>query len=177
MKEGAILEDFLGANNPIQVSSNGTFILDGGIISDNRSGNPLVLGGGGGVLVSDGSHFIMKSGTISGNQAYNDSNVYQPGGGISLIGGSSFEMTGGTISGNTGSLGAGVYLSGGSTIDKTGGTIYGDNNTTHTPGSTENTASTGNGHAVYDTYGPPRKQNNTLGPANPIKSSPAAGWE
>jgi hypothetical protein len=34
------------------------------------------------------------------------------------------------------------------TFTKKGGTIYGDTDTTHTPGSTENTAANGNGHAV-----------------------------
>jgi hypothetical protein len=158
MKDDAIIEDFLGSENPIQVLGGGIFILDGGIIRNNRSGN---ANGGGAVLVSGTSRFIMKNGVIYNNQALNDVSVPYPGGGISLLS-SYFDMIDGTISGNTGSSGAGVYLDWGSTINKTGGTIYGDNNTTHTLLSTENTASTGNGHAVYSIAGS-LKRNTTAG--------------
>jgi hypothetical protein len=47
------------------------------------------------------------------------------------------------------------------TFIKKGGTIYGDTNTTHTPGSTENTATNGNGHAVQ---GGSKRRNATAGP-------------
>jgi hypothetical protein len=49
------------------------------------------------------------------------------------------------------------------TFTKTGGVIYGDTNTTHTPGSTENTALSGNGHAVR-VSGDGKKRNATAGP-------------
>jgi hypothetical protein len=70
-------------------------------------------------------------------------------------------MSGGTIGGNTAegtssNGGGGVYASSNATFTKTGGTIYGDlpANTTHTPGSNENTATVAtnpgtNGHAVF----------------------------
>ncbi|MDR1149971.1 MAG: hypothetical protein LBK66_15225 [Spirochaetaceae bacterium] len=70
-------------------------------------------------------------------------------------------MTGGTISGNiagwtggpaAGDGGGGVYVTGNSTFVKTGGIIYGDEDTTpYITGngkSTDNTAVSGNGHAV-----------------------------
>ncbi|MDR2048428.1 MAG: hypothetical protein LBP69_03160, partial [Treponema sp.] len=45
---------------------------------------------------------------------------------------------------------------------KKGGTIYGDTDNTHTPGSTENTATGGDGHAVQAEGG--KKRNATAGP-------------
>ncbi|MDR1108149.1 MAG: hypothetical protein LBL19_03850, partial [Spirochaetaceae bacterium] len=46
--------------------------------------------------------------------------------------------------------GGGVFVYNGGTFNKTGGVIYGDTDGTHTAGSTENTATSGNtyGHAV-----------------------------
>jgi hypothetical protein len=70
-------------------------------------------------------------------------------------------MEGGTIDGNIAvNGGGGVNVSGDSTFTKKGGTIYGDTDTTHTPGSTENTAANGNGHAVSAS----KKRNATAGP-------------
>jgi hypothetical protein len=64
-------------------------------------------------------------------------------------------MSGGTISGNSALIesggygkGGGVYVNG--SFTKSGSSIiYGDTDTTHTPGANENTAASGDGHAVY----------------------------
>jgi hypothetical protein len=111
------------------------------IIKDNTASS------GGGVSVS-GSTFTMSGGTIQDNT----------GGVYVSSSGSIFTMSGGTIQGNTvSSSGGGVCVSDG-TFTKTGGTIYGDDNTTHTAGSTENTA-TYDGHAVF-VYASPTKRRN-----------------
>ncbi|GHV17125.1 hypothetical protein FACS189493_4190 [Spirochaetia bacterium] len=67
-----------------------------------------------------------------------------------------------TISGNTASemSGGGVSVNDNATFTKKGGTIYGDTDTTHTPGSTENTAL--NGHAVQLNGG--KRRNADAGP-------------
>ncbi|MDR1898541.1 MAG: hypothetical protein LBQ55_00870 [Treponema sp.] len=73
------------------------------------------------------------------------------------------------VRGNTaGYYGGGVLILdvNGATFIKTGGTIYGDtNSTSHTPGSTENTAlnpcNYGSGHAVYT---PGKYRNTDAGP-------------
>jgi hypothetical protein len=96
--------------------------------------------------------------------------------------GGTLEMRDGAkITGNsntaTNSGGGGVYNSFDFTIfTKTGGTIYGDTDTTHTAGSTENTATSGNGHAVYN-YDGGKKRNSTAGPGVNLDSGIAANWE
>jgi hypothetical protein len=82
-------------------------------------------------------------------------------------------MSGGTISGNTatGTNGGGVWgNSMGLFIKNGGGIIYGDTDTTHTPGSTENTAASGVGHAVY-TENSFKSRNTTAGTAVNMDSS------
>jgi hypothetical protein len=124
----------------------GTFTMTGGTVSENTANQ----NGGGveiwaGTFTMQGGTFTMKAGTISGNTAGS-------GGGVCVEGGN-FTMNDGTISGNTGTGigGGGVYANGNdATFTKTGRTVYGDDNTTHTPGSTENTATAAtNGHAVF----------------------------
>ena len=75
--------------------------------------------GGGAISIDRGGTCIMKSGTISGNSAWDE------GGGVYVRG--TFNMTGGTISGNNVSSGSGggVYVRG--TFNMTGGTISGNN--------------------------------------------------
>jgi hypothetical protein len=119
----------------------GTITMSGGAIS----GNTAIYGGG--VHLGSNSTFTMTGGAISGNTAK------AMGGGVATVG--TITVNGGTISGNTANQGGGgVYVEGtDGTFTKTGGTIYGDTNNTHTPGSTENTATDTanqdtNGHAV-----------------------------
>jgi hypothetical protein len=133
------------------------FVMKNGTISGNTTATT-----GGGVYVTRGP-FTMEGGTISGNTAATSGGgVYVSGGSSSAVGGT-FTMEGGTVSGNTAATsGGGVYVGYYNatyygTFTKTGGTIYGDTpmNTTHTPGSTENTVTSTatatlgkNGHAV-----------------------------
>ncbi|MDR1898415.1 MAG: hypothetical protein LBQ55_00215 [Treponema sp.] len=93
-----------------------------------------------------------------------------------------FAMTGGEIAGNTAGNGGGVYVYGGapydSTFTKTGGTVYGDDDNIHTPGSAENTAASGGGHAVYYFDGSASYYRAaTLGEDDDISTNPlSTGW-
>jgi hypothetical protein len=72
-----------------------------------------------------------------------------------------------------------VYVYETGTFTKTGGTIYGDTDTTHTAGSDENTATGGDGHAVYYNVSPiAKKRHTTLGPGDNISpTNLAANWD
>jgi hypothetical protein len=165
----------------------GTFTMEGGTISGNKAYDDA-SGGGGGVHVGKYGTFTMKDGEISGNDAWFH------GGGVYVRG--TFIMEDGEISGNTvvSSSGSGggydrdgggvyVYDDGYENVHndgvftKSGGTIYGDTDTTHTAGSTENTAMSGNGHAVYVSSSPAKKRNNTAGPDVGLDSGTATNWE
>jgi uncharacterized repeat protein (TIGR02543 family) len=116
------------------------FTMNGGKISGNTASS------GGGVNVGGSATFTMSGGEISGNT----SSRYD-GGGVNVSYSGNFIMSGGEISGNTSSSGGGGVAASYGNFSKTGGRIYGDTDATHTPGSTENTATSGNtyGHAVY----------------------------
>jgi hypothetical protein len=138
------------------------------VISDNEAAN-----NGGGVALDDtSSNFEM-----SGNAVISDNEAANNGGGVyfhhlySIS--AKFTMIGGTIKGNqttsttSGSGGGGVYIDGSTSLEifvKTGGTIYGDLDATHTigPDVSENTAASGDGHAVLTLDG--RKRNSDTGP-------------
>jgi hypothetical protein len=77
-----------------------------------------------------------------------------------------FLMNGGTISGNTAALaGGGVYVNYGE-FTMNGGTIFGGDDMSHEPKKGENTATSGEGHAVYAIFsdGNNRWRNDTAGP-------------
>ncbi|MFP3089117.1 hypothetical protein LQZ21_02180 [Treponema sp. TIM-1] len=112
-----------------------TFTMEGGAIRDNTATES-----GGGMSVGENATFTLKGGTISGNT------TAKAGGGMNVVRGT-FIMEGGEVRGNTAGGGGGIAVSGGTFIKK-GGTIYGDTDKTHTAGSSENTATGGNGHAV-----------------------------
>jgi hypothetical protein len=135
----------------------GVFILKSGAITGNTcSGDGWI--GGGGVEVWQGT-FTMEGGEISGNSVSGKDG--SGGGGVNIGEGSVFTMTGGEISGNTaGGSGGGVNVWNG-TFTKTGGTIYGDTDSAHTPGSAENTSTSGDGHTVWTGD---KKRNATAGP-------------
>jgi hypothetical protein len=59
---------------------------------------------------------------------------------------------------------------------KSGGTIYGDSDAVHTPDSTENTAGSGTGHAVYD-FVSDKKRNSTAGPGVTLNNGTGDNWE
>ena len=80
--------------------SGGTFIMNGGTISNNRADYD-----GGGVYVEEGCTFTMNGGTISGNTVHNY------GGGVYANWGATVNLNGGTISGNTArDNGGGVFV-------------------------------------------------------------------
>jgi hypothetical protein len=101
------------------ISTAGNLVFESGAsVKDGKkkdSGNAT-----GGVYV-DGGTFIMKKGTISGNQN-------GCGGGVYVINGGTFTMNGGVISGNSGSIGGGgVNVMGdGSEFNMYGGVISGN---------------------------------------------------
>ena len=143
-----------GGGGGVSIGNNGTFIMEGGTISNN-TGNSNGSGGVGvGVGIgASGGTFTMQGGTISGN-----TNNYGSGGVVIRAG--TFTMNGGTVSGNTGSYSGGVGVWGNGTFTKTGGTIYGGNESQ----SLRNTSSTGSGHCIYLEGYPARWRNATAGP-------------
>jgi hypothetical protein len=108
----------------VQAGGESVFTMTGGAISGNStgrwgseiSGNKAGLWGGG-VVVQNGSTFIMKGGTIVDNIAPRHS------GGVRVDGNSTFIMEGGAISGNTAGESGGVRVDGAFTM--TGGRIQG----------------------------------------------------
>jgi hypothetical protein len=154
----------------------GTFIMNNGEISGNSvspSGNDYSFGGGG-VYVYNSGNFTMSDGKISDNSVSpsgNNNYYYFGGGGVYVQG--IFTVSGGEISGNSVSPsgdysyysfgGGGVYVYQGTFI-KQGGTIYGDTDAVAGNGSaTDNTAVSGDGHAVFLSNGSKRR-NATAGP-------------
>jgi len=154
------------------ISDNGTFIMNGGAISNNTDehgggvnlvrGTFTMNGGtifgntaeyGGGVYVNLPGTFTMSGGIISGN------NAKKSGGGVAVYR-ETFNMSGGTISGNTaGVSGGGVFLQSHMMFNntyyvkfnKTGGTITGYNSDSNN-GNVVNDGSgviARKGHAVY----------------------------
>jgi hypothetical protein len=131
----------------VYVNLKGTFIMNGGRISGNTSGNNYNAGNGGGVY--NVGTFTMNGGEISGNTAsygwggggminegtftmnggkISDNTAYSSGG-VLILG--TFIMNGGEISGNTASAnGGGVVLAGTSSMSGTftmsGGKISGN---------------------------------------------------
>ncbi|MDR1149082.1 MAG: DUF1565 domain-containing protein [Spirochaetaceae bacterium] len=111
------------------------------------------------VKVTNGGHLVLEAGAVIKENKNTSSN----GGGVYVAYSDSpgtFTMNGGTISGNTAVFqgsngyygGGGVYVKQG-TFTKTGDSvIYGDTDNDHSPGSIENTATSGDGgsygHAV-----------------------------
>jgi hypothetical protein len=155
-----------GKGDGVYVASGG-FAMDGGTISDNTSSS-----NGGGVYVDSNGTFTMNNGTISNNIASSD------GGGVYVDNGT-FTMNGGTISGNTANYGGGVYVIREGVFTKQGGgTIYGSNaNVTQ-----KNTATNGNGNAVYVASTPPpaKKRNTTAGVGvtlDSAKNGQSGGWD
>jgi hypothetical protein len=129
-----------GNGGGVYMDTDGTFTMSGGEITGNTAS------GGGGVYVNGGT-LDMSDGKIAGNTAFGGGGVY--------VNSGTLDMSGGEIAGNTASGGGGgvwASVSNRGTFAKSGGgTIYGDNDAAHTAGSTENTALSGNGHAVYVT--------------------------
>jgi hypothetical protein len=152
------------------------------------SGDLTLQAGTGGSLTLDGGHVEAAGSLIrvdSGNLTMNTgvtlrNNKNSADGGGVYFAGTSFDMDGGTLSGNQATSGGGVYVASG-TFTKSGGIIYGDTDTNHTSGSDENTAASGNGHAVYVYDSPnPLTRDNTAGTGIMLASAtpgPLGGWD
>ena len=135
----------------VKARENAVFTMTGGTIS----GNTAASEGGGGVTVEENALFTMNDGEISGNAA-------NAGGGVIAFNNGTFIMEGGTIRDNMARRsGGGLQIFRASVIKK-GGTIYGDTDSTHTAGSSENTAQNGQGHAVG--LGDGKRRNADAGP-------------
>jgi hypothetical protein len=161
----------------VAFSSPGAFTMNGGTIRDNISGDT----GGGVFTLGPTGNFVMNGGTISGNVASSH------GGGVIVASYGNFTMSGNAvISGNTASSatsnGGGVCVDTTGTFNKTGGTIYGDDDNVPDNGNVEdNTAASGDGHAVYTTTGS-KKRNSTAYDGDSLDSTyigpiPGGGWE
>ena len=114
MEGGAISDNTAAYGGGVYVNTGGTFTMEGGEIT----GNTTTSGIGGGVYVS--GTFNMEDGAISGNTATDD------GGGVYVDSGT-FNMEDGTIEDNTANYyGGGVYVYTSGTFIMTGGTISGN---------------------------------------------------
>jgi hypothetical protein len=180
-----------------------TITMSGGTISGNITTiSSSTSNGGGGVYVGNpnntnntnntNSMFTMSGGTISGNTAevlsFNDGDGYKNGsGGVYVSGGdSTFTMNGGTISGNKAlnGYGGGVYawVSNSSSFKKepegeslTSGVIYGKDEDNDS-----NTATTGEGHAVFITNNGKalvKKRDATVAPDTALRGGVDDGWD
>ncbi|MEA5003886.1 MAG: InlB B-repeat-containing protein [Christensenella sp.] len=116
-----ITKCYAGSSTGGGVDISGPFIMNGGVISNNKSAG----GASGGVRC--GSSFTMNGGSITGNEGVNS--VGASGGGVFVSGSSAlFTMNGGSITGNMSSIGqgGGVYLYMGGRMTMTGGSITGN---------------------------------------------------
>jgi hypothetical protein len=173
----------------VRVESSGELVMEADSLISGNTNTSTTNYGGGVYVYGNGAKFTMNGGTISDNEANNGGGVYKDFGGFDMNGGvisnneaatngggvyvstmGYFVMSGGTISGNTAATnGGGVYITNAlAAFDKTGGVIYGDNDITHSPGDIENTAGSGNGHAVYTSSSPVKKRNGTAGSADDL---------
>jgi hypothetical protein len=97
MKEGAkITGNDSGGSSPagVEVSTTGTFIMEGGTISNNSSGP---YGAGVGIMGT----FTQKGGTITGNTARGSTSVTGAGGGVYVWASGTYNFEGGSVSGNS----------------------------------------------------------------------------
>jgi uncharacterized repeat protein (TIGR02543 family) len=166
MNDGEISGNTSSSSSGGGVYVAGTFTMNDGEISGNRASSSS---GGGGVYVV--GTFTMNDGEISGNRA----SSY--GGGVYVAGSGTFTMSGGAISSNTSYRGGGVYVaSSAAFIKQSGGIIYG----LDADSGLKNTASSGNGNAVYVDDSPAKQRNNTVGVGVTLDSGlsgSAGGWE
>jgi uncharacterized repeat protein (TIGR02543 family) len=166
MSGGAISGNTASYGGGVYVYSSGTFTMSGGAISGNSSSSSS---SGGGVYVNGGT-FTMSGGAISGNS----SSYY--GGGV-FVNAGTFTMSGGDISDNSSSYyGGGVYVSNNGTFTKQSGSIiYGSNASV----GLKNSASSGDGHAVYVGGSPVKLRNSTVGEGatlNSAQGGSTGGW-
>jgi uncharacterized repeat protein (TIGR02543 family) len=121
--DGPTLKGKDGNNAPlVKVESGGTFVLQGGTLTDNK----ILYALGGGVFVAGGGTFVMTGGSVTGNSSGGNGSGA---GGVCVTGGT-FTMTGGSIRDNRSeNAGGGVAVLGsGAVFTMTGGSIR-DNST------------------------------------------------
>jgi hypothetical protein len=137
------------SNSMVSVSGDGTFTMQSGKITGNKSEGISGKLGGGGVYVSDRGTFTMNGGEISGNTGKVPGYENGIGGGVYVDHyGTTFTMNGGVISDNTASYGGGVYVAYG-TFTMNGGIISGN---TAYPYSSGGGASEGGGVLNHGTF-------------------------
>ena len=108
------------------VCNDGTFTMNGGVISNNKVSS-AEQNFGAGVFNYNGRSFHMNAGTIRNNEAGADGDSNNKGGGVYNAG--TFTMKDGAISGNTAMEGGGVLtqiITGTATFNMEGGTITGN---------------------------------------------------
>lgn len=116
--------DIGGLGGGIYISNQGSFILNGGTISNNEAGNKqeanyLSYGAGGGIYVNANCLFTMNGGLICDNTAYALRGSKLNGGGIHINAGGiqNVHLNAGTITGNTAyGAGGGIYVERGSSL-------------------------------------------------------------
>jgi hypothetical protein len=195
MHGGSIREN---VGNGVIVGNQGTFAMDGGVISNNSSGG--WSHGGGGVHIHSGGRFTLEGGEIHQNVAWGFDQSGN-GGGVYVRAGGVFVMRGGELRGNTASgdfgtwglggpaYGGGVYVekaralltdSAGAVMEdrgasfvKTGGIIYGQ----EASAGLRNTTAKGRGEAVYVGRGPARQREATAAEHDDLNSDTDEGWE
>ena len=166
---GNMNESTYGSGGGVSVSG-GTFIMNGGEISNNEARATQSSGStsasGGGVYISSAGTFIMNAGTITGNSARGTAlSGWGNGGGVYVASGT-FIMKGGIISNNwakyydsSRGYGGGVYVTGSSSsFIKDGGMLYGypagsDVWNLATVSNVTPNAVNGRGHALYSFTG------------------------
>lgn len=103
MKQGTTIKKHHASSAGSGVANRGTFIMEGGLITENESPN--------GAGVTNLGTFTMEGGTISQNRAFSTTNVNASGrgGGVFNQAKATFVLNGGSIIGNTAEVGGGVY--------------------------------------------------------------------
>ncbi len=157
--EGATLSDNSATNGGAIYVAGGSVTLEGATLSDNSATN-------GGAICTVGGEITAKGGEVSGNSATNGGAIYVTGGSVTL--------EGATLSGNSATSGGAVYVAIETNDDDTkkstgsftstgvsytsntaanGGAIYsnGATVTIHGGSFTDNTATDGQGGAIYAT--------------------------
>ena len=130
MRNGSIANNVSAKHGGGVYVQDGTFNMDGGLISGNAASESNYADGGGVFVIGS---FTMSNGTISGNKAYRGAGVqvgdYYPNG---SWGAGTFTMTGGIIGGTTAdaaniaTYGGGVNVWSAGTFDLRGGSIIGN---------------------------------------------------
>jgi len=155
----------VGSNNP---GSSGSFVMNGGEISNNTVGGPSdYYGLGGGVAVLIDSSFSMHGGIIASNKALSDyfDGISARGGGIYIWSSSGRFIKSSLADSNSSGI---IY-----------GYTEGDSRSNYVT-TTSGVIANGQGHAVYVSSSPVKRRETTAGPGVNLDSNvsgSAGGWE